>query len=172
MDFAIRRATPDDAPTIHELIRALAEYEREPGAVTTTPEALREQLEAPRPPFECYLAERRGEPPLVLGFALLFQSYSTWLGKPGLYLEDLFVRPEHRRQGVGRALFLHGARLAVERGHGRYEWAALDWNVDAIAFYRSFGAEALAEWTTYRLSGAALQRLGGAARGKLVAREA
>jgi len=158
MDFHIRRATADDADTIHALIRGLAEFEREPDAVKTTALEIASQLSQEPPPFECYLAETTSEPTSVLGFALLFQSYSTWLGKPGLYLEDLFVWPEHRRKGVGKELFLHGARLAVERGHGRYEWAALDWNSQAIDFYRSFGAISMDEWTTYRLSGDALRR--------------
>lgn len=160
--FRLRTAKPEDAEVILSLIRGLAEYEREPQAVKVTAQTLFEQLSAPTPPFECVLAEREGSPADVLGFALFFQSYSTWLGKPGLYLEDLFVRPEHRGTGVGRALFRYGAQLAVQRGYGRYEWAALDWNQPAIDFYLAFGARPLTEWTTFRLAGDALER---AARG-------
>jgi GNAT superfamily N-acetyltransferase len=155
----IRQAAPEDAETIFALIRGLAEFEREPNAVKTTPALLREQMRAASPPFECLLAEQAAEgsaPARTLGFALFFQNYSTWLGKPGLYLEDLFVVPEERSKGVGRALFVAGAKLAVARGCGRYEWAALNWNSNAIEFYRSFGAVPLSEWTTFRLTGAAL----------------
>lgn len=155
--FRIRRALVADARAIHGFIRALAEFEREPQAVKVTVEELKVQLSAASPPFECYLAVS-DEPEVELGFALFYQSYSTWLGRPGLYLEDLFVLPEHRGRGVGKALFRFGARLAVERGYGRYEWAALNWNQAAIDFYRSFGAVALDEWTTFRLQGTALER--------------
>jgi GNAT superfamily N-acetyltransferase len=159
MDFSLRRATAEDAETIFAFIRALALFEREPDAVKTSPAELGAQLSSSAPPFECYLAEREQAGRIeAIGFALFFQSYSTWLGKPGLYLEDLFVAPEHRGQGVGKALFQLGAKLAVERGHGRYEWAALNWNRDAIDFYLAFGAEPLDEWTTFRLSGPALER--------------
>jgi GNAT superfamily N-acetyltransferase len=162
MAFSLRRATADDAQTIFEFITALAEFEREPDAVKTSPSELARQLQRSTPPFECYLAERQGDQGVeAIGFALFFQSYSTWLGKPGLYLEDLFVAPDHRKRGVGRALFQLGAKLALERGHGRYEWAALNWNRQAIDFYLGFGAEPLNEWTTFRLSGAALQRAAG-----------
>lgn len=156
--FRLRPAQPEDADIVLALIRGLAEFEREPDAVKVTRDVLFEQLSSAPPPFECVLAETEANPPRVLGFAVFFQSYSTWLGKPGLYLEDLFVLPEHRGTGVGQALFRHGARLAVERGYGRYEWAALDWNQTAIDFYRSFGARSMDEWTTFRLSGDALER--------------
>lgn len=159
--FRIRRATPFDAPTIFEFICALANYEREPEAVVTSPAELERQLAMPAPPFECLLAERTIADTKALGFALFFQNYSTWLGKPGLYLEDLFVLPEHRGDGVGRALFTEGAKLAVARGCGRYEWAALNWNQPAIDFYRGFGAIPLEEWTTFRLTGDALKRAAG-----------
>lgn len=159
MDFSLRRALPEDAETIFRFIRALAEFEREPEAVKTSAPELAAQLASPTPPFECYLAEheRDGQREAV-GFALFYQSYSTWLGKPGLYLEDLFVAPEFRGCGVGKALFQLGARLAVERGFGRYEWAALNWNRAAIDFYQGFAAKPLDEWTTFRLAGTALGR--------------
>jgi ribosomal protein S18 acetylase RimI-like enzyme len=156
--FRLRKATAEDAEAVLSLIRGLAEFEREPDAVKVTRDELAAQLALPNPPFECTLAETADEVQAVIGFALFYQSYSTWLGRPGLYLEDLFVRSEHRGSGIGRALFQHGARLAVERGFGRYEWAALDWNQKAIDFYRSFGARPLDEWTTFRLSGEALHR--------------
>jgi GNAT superfamily N-acetyltransferase len=153
----IRPATPDDAAVIFDFIRALAEYEREPDAVVTRPEVLREQLGQARPPFECLLCEVEGRP---VGFALFFPTYSTWLGKPGIHLEDLFVLPEERGHGHGKALLQAVARLAVQRGCGRLEWAVLDWNTPAIRFYESLGASALGEWTTFRVAGAALAALG------------
>ena len=152
----LRDANPGDAGTIHDFICALALYEREPDAVETTPEALAQQLASEQPPFECVLAELGGQ---AVGFALFFYNYSTWKGRRGLYLEDLFVLPEFRGRGVGKALFLHVGKLAKQRGCARYEWAALDWNTPAIAFYKRFGAEPLSEWTTFRLSGAALESL-------------
>jgi GNAT superfamily N-acetyltransferase len=153
---SLRRVTPDDAGTVLRFIRELAEYEREPDAVEATVESLRADLAAPRPPFECLLAEVGGEP---VGFALFFQNYSTWRGRPGIYLEDLYVTPARRGQGAGKALFLEVARIAVERGAGRYEWAVLDWNQPAIDFYLSLGAVAMSEWTVFRLGGDALERL-------------
>jgi len=156
MSVAIRFAGPADAATLHRFIVGLAVYEREPDAVQVTPAELAAQLAAPRPPFECLLAERDGTP---AGFALFFQSYSTWRGRPGVYLEDLFVDEAHRRRGVGTALLRRLAALAVERGCARLEWAVLDWNEPAMAFYRTLGAEPLDEWTTWRVSGAALARL-------------
>jgi GNAT superfamily N-acetyltransferase len=158
--IAVRAATPADAEVIHALITALAVYEREPEAVVNTPDVLRTQLAAPRPPFECLLAEEDGAP---RGFALFFPTYSTWLGKPGIWIEDLFVLEAHRRRGTGRALLQHVARLAVERGCGRIEWSVLDWNATALAFYRRLGAAALDEWTIHRVTGDALLTLAGAA---------
>jgi len=157
----IRFATEADAETIHRLIVALAEYEREPKAVACTPDQLREQLAAEHPPFECLIAERSGQ---ACGFALFFHNYSTWRGRPGLYLEDLFVPVEHRGQGIGKALLTRLAALAVERGCARMEWAVLDWNEPAIGFYRALGAEPLDEWTTFRLTDEALERLAASVR--------
>jgi GNAT superfamily N-acetyltransferase len=153
----IRAARPEDAATIHRFIRGLAEYEREPDAVEVTPAELAAQLAEERPPFECLIAERAGE---AVGFALYFMNYSTWRGRPGLYLEDLFVPPELRGAGVGGALLKRLAEITVERGGARMEWSVLDWNEPAIRFYERLGATALDEWTTWRLTGAALKALG------------
>lgn len=169
MNFELRPAQPDDAPTIHALITGLAVYEREPDAVEVTVDTLRQQLALAHPPFECLLAERTDDTEPrdgaqasreALGFALFFQSYSTWRGKPGLYLEDLFVIPEARGAGIGKALLRRLAAIAVERDYGRMEWAVLNWNQPAIDFYQSLGASPLDEWTTYRLTGDALLALG------------
>ena len=153
---AIRFATPADAATFIALIRALAAYEREPDAVEASEATLASQLAEPSPPFECLIAEVDGE---AAGFALFFHTYSTWRGRRGLWLEDLFVRPEHRGAGIGRALLVELARLAVARGCARFEWTVLDWNELAIGFYRGLGAAPLDEWTTWRLDGAALAAL-------------
>lgn len=139
-------------------IRLLAEYEREPDAVVATEDDLRLWLFGERPAAEVLFGIADGE---AVAFALFFTNFSTWVGKPGLYLEDLFVLPEQRRKGYGRALLRHLARLTLVRGYGRLEWAVLDWNEMALAFYRSLGAEAMNEWTTHRLSGDALARLAG-----------
>ncbi len=155
-DLNIRLSSPDDADTIFELIVLLAEYEREPDAVVSSPDRLREQLSADRPPFECLLAERDGE---ACGFALFFHNYSTWRGRPGIYLEDLFVRVERRGEGIGKALLVRLAQLAVERGCARMEWSVLNWNEPAIGFYRAIGAEARSDWTTFRLTGEPLTAL-------------
>jgi GNAT superfamily N-acetyltransferase len=152
----IRPATPADVPTIARLIRELAEYERLADRVVLDEARLRDHLFGPRPYCEVILAEDAGR---VVGFALFFHNYSTFLARPGLYLEDLFVEPAHRGQGHGKALFVALARLAVERGCGRVEWAVLDWNEPSIDFYRSLGAEALDDWTVYRLHEDALTRL-------------
>ena len=156
MSCAIRPATPADAPTIHRLIRELAAFERAPDAVENTPENLAAQLAADPPPFGCLIAERGGA---AIGFALYFFNYSTWTGRPGLYVEDLYVTPAARGAGAGRALFLAMARIAVERGCGRMEWSVLDWNQGAIEFYRSFGARPMDEWTTFRLDRAGIGKL-------------
>lgn len=160
VSLRIRFATPDDAPTLHRFICELAAYEREPAAVKVTADELRAQLSQPRPPFECLLAERPGDAATeALGFALFFGSYSTWRGRPGLYLEDLYVPPVHRGAGVGRALLAALARLARARGCARLEWPVLDWNAPAIGFYARLGAIAMSEWTTWRLTDEALERL-------------
>lgn len=160
MAVVLRPAQPDDAAVLHRLIVALAVYEHEPDAVESTPDILRAQLAATHPPFECLLAEDDGE---ALGYALFFQTYSTWVGRPGIWLEDLFVLEAHRRHGIGRALLTRVARLAVERGYGRLEWSVLDWNTPALAFYERLGAIKLDEWTMHRLSSEPLGTL--AARG-------
>lgn len=156
MSLSIRFADASDAETIHRLVVELATYERAPDAVVATIEDLRAQLAASRPPFQCLLAELDGE---IAGFALFFHNYSTWRGRAGLYLEDLFVKPEYRGRGVGEALLARCAAIAVERGCPRFEWAVLDWNEPAIGFYRKLGAEPLTEWTIHRLTGDALVAL-------------
>jgi GNAT superfamily N-acetyltransferase len=154
----IRPAVPSDTPTIAALIHALAAYERLSDAVVLDEALLHRHLFGPRPYVEALLAEDEG---VVVGFALFFHNYSTFLGRPGLYLEDIFVRPEYRGRGHGKALMRELARLAIERGCGRLEWSVLNWNAPSIRFYQSLGAVPLDEWTTFRLSGDALQRLGG-----------
>ncbi len=154
----IRPATRADVPTIVSLIRALAVYERLPHEVELDDAALAEHLFGPRPYAECLMAEDAGA---VVGFALFFHNYSTFGGKPGLYLEDLFVIPEARGRGHGKALFVELAKLATARNCGRLEWAVLDWNEPAIGFYQKLGAVAKDEWTTYRLTGDALTELAG-----------
>jgi len=155
-DFTIRAATEADVPTILAFIRLLAEYEKLSHEVTATPEQLRTQLFGAKPAAEVVIACEAGRP---VGFALYFTNFSTFLAKPGIYLEDVFVLPEARGQGYGRALLIHLARLAIERGCGRFEWAVLDWNQPAIDFYRSLGAEPLSEWTGQRVTGKALTDL-------------
>jgi GNAT superfamily N-acetyltransferase len=152
----IRPATPADVPAIAALIRALAEYEKLSYEVVLAEGALHKHLFGPRPFAEVLLAEDAGKP---VGFALFFPNYSTFLGRGGLYLEDLFVLEDYRGKGYGRALLTALARVAVERGCGRLEWAVLDWNEPAIGFYKTLGAKAMEEWTTYRLQGAELQKL-------------
>jgi GNAT superfamily N-acetyltransferase len=149
----IRPATPEDTKTIAELIRALAEYEKLSHVVQLDENQLREHLFGPRPYAEVLLAEEAGK---VVGFALFFHVYSTFSGKPGIYLEDLFVRPESRGHGHGKALLVALARLAIHRGCGRLEWVVLNWNKPAIEFYQSLGAVRMDDWTTYRLTGDAL----------------
>lgn len=152
----IRAAKAEDTKTIAELIRALAQYERLSSEVLLDEEKLREHLFGPRPFAEVLLAEEAGE---VAGFALFFTNYSTFLGKPGIYLEDLFVRPEHRGKGHGKALLMAVAKIAVERRSGRMEWAALNWNKPSIEFYRSLGAVPMSDWSLFRLTGEALSRV-------------
>lgn len=152
----IRPANPEDTNTIARLIRALAEYEKLSREVHLDESRLHEHLFGPRPFAEVLLAEDNGA---VVGFALFFHNYSTFVGRPGIYLEDLFVEPKHRGNGHGKALLVELARLAVERGCGRVEWAVLNWNEPAIQFYRSIGAVPMDAWQTYRLTGDALVEL-------------
>jgi GNAT superfamily N-acetyltransferase len=146
----IRPATPDDVPTIARLIRDLAEYERLLHRVTLEEARLRDHLFGPRPYIEVLLAEEQGA---VVGFALFFHSYSTFACKPRLYLEDLFVIPEHRGKGHGKALFSEMAKLAISRDCPFIEWSVLNWNEPAINFYKSLGAKPMDEWSVYRLAG-------------------
>ena len=153
-EIQIRTAIADDAPLVLAFIRELAAYERLSDEVIATEDDLRRTLFGEPAHAGCRIAEIDGRP---AGFALFFFSYSTFLGRPGLYLEDLFVRPEFRGRGVGRTVLSDLARIAVERGCGRMEWSVLDWNEPAIGFYRRLGATAMDEWTTYRLSDDALR---------------
>ncbi|MGN0122296.1 MULTISPECIES: GNAT family N-acetyltransferase [Rhodococcus] len=159
----IRRATPEDVPAITGLIYDLAEYEKARHECTVVPEQIHEALFGPQPSVYAHVAEESGEDGTegqVVGVALWFRNFSTWDGVHGIYLEDLFVRPEHRGRGHGRALLAALAHECVERGYTRLSWSVLDWNEPSIGFYRSLGAVAQDEWTTFRLSGAALQALG------------
>jgi GNAT superfamily N-acetyltransferase len=155
--LAIRPGTPADVPLIAELIRGLARYEKLEHEVTMTEERLAANLFGPHPYAETLIAEVDGSP---VGFALFFHNFSTFLAQPGIYLEDLFVVPERRGGGLGRALLKELARLAVERDCGRLEWSVLDWNREAIGFYERLGARPNSEWTVYRLTGEALAALG------------
>jgi len=148
-NFRIRPATVADVPIILELIRALATYERAPNEVTATEGGLTEVLFGEKPSAEVLLAF---ENQTAVGFAVFFYNFSTWLGRPGLYLEDLFVRPEDRGKGYGRALLIELAKIARDRGCGRMEWAVLDWNEPAIKFYEKLGAKPMHEWTVFRLT--------------------
>ena len=154
--FRIRPAAGDDVPLLLDLIRGLAEYERLSHEMPADEDGLRETLFGERRYAEAVIGEVDGD---AVGFALYFHSYSTFLGKPGLYLEDLFVKPEHRGRGFGGALLRHVGGVAVERDCGRLEWAVLDWNEPAIGFYRKLGASPMDEWTTYRMTGEALRKL-------------
>lgn len=156
---SIRFAVAADTPVILGFIRALADYEKLTHACVATEEDLRATLFGPRPFAEVLLLEEGGE---AHGFALFFHNYSTFLGKPGIYLEDLFVDPAQRSKGYGKKLLATLAELAVERGCGRLEWSVLDWNQPSIDFYLSLGAKPMDEWTIYRLEGAALEELGAA----------
>lgn len=152
----VRPAIATDVPLIYELIRALAEYERAPDQVSGTPELLHRWLFGAKPAAEALIAEVDGTP---AGFALFHGTFSTWECQPGIWLEDLFVVPDHRRSGVGRALLERVAQITVERGYTRLAWTVLDWNEPALTFYRRIGAAPLDEWTNHRLSGAALRRV-------------
>jgi GNAT superfamily N-acetyltransferase len=163
-DVRITLATEADVPTVLRMIRALAEYEQLAGQVMATEEQLHRALFGARPSAEVLLA-RVGD--ATVGFAVFFHNFSTFLGQPGIYLEDLFVQPEWRGHGIGQKLFGRVAELAVDRRCGRMEWAVLDWNAPAIEFYRKRGAEPLDGWTLYRLTGPSLDR---AARGETATR--
>ncbi len=156
MGLSIEFATREDVPLILDLIRELAEFEREPELAQATAGQIESALFGERPEAEAVIARVDGE---AAGWALWFQNFSTWTGKPGLWLEDLYVRPSFRRQGVGKALLVFLAGLCVERDYGRFEWSVLDWNTPAVEFYEAIGAEAMSEWTTQRLSGESLRRL-------------
>jgi len=167
-DLTIRFARPDDAPTVLQFIKDLADYEKLAHEVIAEESTLRATLFGVKPAAEVMLAELGGaastgfdrdEQPNPVGFALFFQSYSTFLAKPGLYLEDLFVRPAARGKGVGRALMSALARIAVQRNYGRFEWSVLDWNSPALDFYAALGAKPQSEWTVQRLTGTPLYTL-------------
>ena len=150
----LRPATPADLPAIVGLIRELADFEKLLRLVVVAPEALRPHLFGPRPAAEAVVAEADGA---VVAFALFFTNFSTFLGQPGLYLEDLYVQPAHRGQGLGRAVLEHLGALAVERGCGRFEWSVLDWNENAIRFYEKMGATVMPDWRICRVTGESLQ---------------
>jgi len=153
----IRPAELRDVPTIADLIMALAVYEKEPESAQATHDQLRDALFAENPQVFCDLVET--DEGVVAGFAVWFVNYSTWTGRHGIYLEDLFVLPAYRGRGYGKALLVHLARICVARNYGRFQWSVLDWNQPSIDFYRSLGAESLDEWTTYRVTGDALAAL-------------
>jgi GNAT superfamily N-acetyltransferase len=155
-EVEIRIATEDDVPLILSLVKELAEYERLSHQVVATEEVLRDSLFGERRVAEVLIGHRGGEP---AGFALFFHNFSTFLGRPGIYLEDLYVRPRYRGMGFGKALLARLAKLAKERGCGRLEWWVLDWNEPAIRFYKALGAVPMEDWTVYRLAGESLDEL-------------
>jgi GNAT superfamily N-acetyltransferase len=156
MPLTIHSASIDDVPLILRFIRALADYEKLSHEAKATEEMLREHLFGSRPAAEVLIAALDGRP---VGFALFFQTYSTFVGKPGIWLEDLFVLPEDRGSGVGKALLLEVAKIAHQRNCGRLEWSVLDWNAPAIGFYKKLGARPMDDWTTFRVTGEALTKL-------------
>jgi GNAT superfamily N-acetyltransferase len=158
IDFQIRQATERDVPVLLSFIRQLAEYERMSNEAVLTEEILRESLFGPRPAAEALLGYS-GDTPVA--FAVFFHNFSTFLGRAGMYLEDLFVVPEMRGKGFGRAMLVELAKIARERKCGRFEWAVLDWNESAVKFYKSLGAVPMDEWTIFRVTGGALDRLAG-----------
>jgi GNAT superfamily N-acetyltransferase len=157
MTFTIRPAEPGDEATVLAFIRELAEYEHLLDSVKATEDSVRAALFAPHPRVFADIAESEGKP---AGFVLWFYNYSTFLARSGIYLEDLFVRPQFRGRGIGKGLIVHLAARAVNEGCGRLEWSVLDWNAPSIAFYQSLGARPLEEWTVYRLAGEPLRKLG------------
>lgn len=159
--MSIREVRPADVAAVVGLVRELADYERELASCRLTEEQLRTALFGPHPALFGHVAERDGA---VVGCALWFLNFSTWRGTHGIYLEDLYVDPAHRGAGLGRALLATLAAVCVERGYGRLEWSVLDWNEPSIGFYRALGAVAMDEWTTFRLTGPALDQLGAAVR--------
>ncbi len=156
--FQIRSATESDVPVILSFVKKLASYERLSHEVVATEELIRETLFGLRRTAEIAIGYLEAQP---VGFVLFFHNYSTFLGKPGLYIEDLFVDEDYRRRGYGRALLLHVARLAKERGCGRLEWSVLNWNQPAIDFYKKLGASPMSEWTVFRVTGESLNELAG-----------
>jgi len=157
--FTLRAAEERDVAAIVGLIRELAEFEKLTHLLQVTPEKLRPQLFGPRPVVEALVAQRDG---VVVAFALFFTNFSTFLSKPGLYLEDLYVQPAQRGLGIGKALLTRLAQIAVERDYGRFEWSVLDWNEHAIRFYKSMGANVMTEWQICRVTGPELAQLGAA----------
>lgn len=155
--FTLHLARPDDVAEIVAFIRELAEYEKLPHEMVATEESIDKWLFGQRPAAEVVIARVDD---MAVGFALFFTSFSTFLGLPGIYLEDLFVRPAYRGLGIGKALLRHLAGIACQRGYGRLEWSVLDWNEPAIGFYQQMGAVAMDDWTTYRMSGEGLQLMG------------
>ena len=153
----IRSARSEESAVILQLIKDLAEYEKAPDQVEATESDLKATIFGEEPKVFCDVVEVDGE---IAGMAIWFLNYSTWQGKHGIYLEDLFIKPEYRGRGYGKALLVHLAKLCEEKGYGRFQWWVLDWNSPAIEFYRSLGAEAMDEWTVYRVSGKALKDLG------------
>ena len=154
--LCIRPATPEDIPLVLEFIRELAAYERAPEQAIARPEDLLRDGWGPAPKFRVLVADWQRQP---AGFALFFYNYSTWQGRPGLYLEDLFVRPAFRGRGIGKALLVHLAKIAVSENCGRFQWQVLDWNQPSIEYYEVLGAKRMTEWLTMRVDGEALARL-------------
>ncbi|SIP92710.1 GNAT family N-acetyltransferase [Marinobacterium stanieri] len=152
----IRNATADDASLMLRFVQELANYEKEPEAVVATEADIQASIFGPESTVEAVICEVAGEP---VGFAVYFYNYSTWLGRNGMYLEDLYVSPAYRKVGAGKALLKHLAGIAVSKGCGRFEWSVLDWNEPAIGFYQSLGAKPMDGWTVYRLTGAELEAL-------------
>jgi GNAT superfamily N-acetyltransferase len=158
VSLSIRRAEPADAALVYELVCALADYEKLRHEVDATPEEIAKALFAPEPRLYCDLAEWNGE---AAGFAVWFLNFSTFRGRHGIYLEDVFVKPDFRGRGIGKALMRHLARTCADNGYARFEWAVLDWNAPSIAFYQSIGAEIKGEWKVCRMSGPALAKFAG-----------